>query len=238
MQTARKRVRCSCGPDVGRFVVALYDAADSLASTGEALVRATQQSRGFVARTIGSSGRAPDPAVAFGAAEMADEGGASAGTVTLDASVPLDPQHLAPNTTYRLNEISWTTDGNGHVSHVDAELRLVKSERHEAHQTATGRRGEGYDDGGHLIGTQFGGFGSGPNIVPQARTLNQSRNANGQWFWMEKTWANNLREGRRVHVSIDLVGDAERPEFLVVRYTINDTPYEISFLNENFAGDL
>jgi hypothetical protein len=152
--------------------------------------------------------------------------------IDLDPALPLDPLHLSPDTAYRANGILWQTDSEGHVCHVEAELRLDPAERHLPHQVATGRRGDRTDDGGHLIASRFGGFGSGPNIVPQARDLNRSW---GQWYKMEDTWAEHLANGDRVVVAIDLAGDAERPEAFVVRYTINGTPYEVSFINEDFA---
>lgn len=62
VQQARSRVRCTCGPDVGRVVQSLYDAADALASSAQALIGATQQSRSFIARTIaaGNAGALSD----------------------------------------------------------------------------------------------------------------------------------------------------------------------------------
>jgi hypothetical protein len=58
VQQARTRARCNCGPDVGQLVQCLYEAAEALASSSEALLVASRQSQSFVARTIGGSGGA------------------------------------------------------------------------------------------------------------------------------------------------------------------------------------
>ena len=50
------------------------------------------------------------------------------------------------------------------------------------------------DDGGHLIGTQFHGSGDIDNLVAQNKQINRS---GGEWYNMEKEWANALSEFRR-----------------------------------------
>jgi len=56
LQTARSRVRCNCGPDVGRTVQALAEAAAAADASAQALLAATQQGKSYVARTIGGGG--------------------------------------------------------------------------------------------------------------------------------------------------------------------------------------
>lgn len=153
--------------------------------------------------------------------------------VNLDEKVSVDPSELKPNTDYNFNGYTWRTDSNGNVCHVEGELKLASAKRHLSIQSKTGHRGIiGEDDGGHLIGSRFGGFGSGPNLIPQARGLNRSW---GAWYKMEDVWADALEHGRRVWVSIDLAGNEFRPDMIVVNFTIGGQAERRGFLNEDIA---
>ena len=47
------------------------------------------------------------------------------------------------------------------------------------------------DDGGHLIGTQFGGTGDQINYVPMPVSVNRA-GGNDNWYAMEQAWADYL----------------------------------------------
>jgi hypothetical protein len=81
-----------------------------------------------------------------------------------------------------------------------------------------------------LIGNRFDGFGSGPNVIPQARGLNRSW---GAWYKMEDAWADDLERGRTIRVTIDLVGDEFRPSALVVQYHVDTETHLRAFVNED-----
>ena len=54
--------------------------------------------------------------------------------------------------------------------------------------TSNGNQGDNQpaDDGGHLIGSQFGGSGDLDNLVAMSSKTNR---AGGKWYNMEKKWA-------------------------------------------------
>lgn len=54
--------------------------------------------------------------------------------------------------------------------------------------TSNGNKGDNQpaDDGGHLIGSQFGGSGDLDNLVAMSSKTNR---AGGKWYNMEKKWA-------------------------------------------------
>ena len=85
----------------------------------------------------------------------------------------------------------YTTDELGRIVDVEAgELILQKGKRNTGMQVAAGREDRlPDDDGGHLIGTQFHGSGDIDNLVAQNKQINRS---GGEWYNMEKEWANAL----------------------------------------------
>lgn len=108
---------------------------------------------------------------------------------------------LEPNAAYVLaNGHSYVTDAAGRVTRADATLDLAKlgsGDRNVYQQVVSGRiGGEGYD-GGHLIGTLFGGAGERINLVPQLSSVNR-----GDFRVMEKEWADALVAGKTVKVEV------------------------------------
>jgi len=86
------------------------------------------------------------------------------------------------------------------------------------------------DDGGHLIGNQFGGSGNIDNLVPQSSAINRS---GGQWYRMEQDWAAALRAGDSVNVTINPIyrGTSMRPVGFDIQSRINGRLTEIFIPN-------
>jgi hypothetical protein len=112
---------------------------------------------------------------------------------------------LAPNSSYSLNGYKYTTDAQGRIKTVEGELRLDSAERSKhAQRTVGADDGRLPDDhGGHLIGSQFGGFEGYENLTPMASEINKY--PNGKWGKMEENWAQALRDKKSVKVHVELI---------------------------------
>ncbi|HDR6269058.1 DNA/RNA non-specific endonuclease [Bacillus thuringiensis] len=133
-------------------------------------------------------------------------------------------KELAPNVRYITEDgYKYTTDELGRIVDVEAgELILQKGKRNTGMQVAAGREDRlPDDDGGHLIGTQFHGSGDIDNLVAQNKQINRS---GGEWYNMEKEWANALggKPPKKVTVKIEPVysGQSMRPNSFMVEYQI------------------
>ncbi|WP_025989061.1 DNA/RNA non-specific endonuclease [Bacillus thuringiensis] len=133
-------------------------------------------------------------------------------------------KELAPNVRYVTEDgYKYTTDELGRIVDVEAgELILQKGKRNTGMQVAAGREDRlPDDDGGHLIGTQFHGSGDIDNLVAQNKQINRS---GGEWYNMEKEWANALggKPPKKVTVKIEPVysGQSMRPNSFMVEYQI------------------
>ena len=130
---------------------------------------------------------------------------------------------LKPNSSYELNGYRYTTDEAGRIKTVEGDLRLASGTRDEYAQRTVGA-GDGRlanDQGGHLIGSQFDGYGGRENLTPMAKDINNYHS--GEWGMMEKNWAERLRAGDTVNVQISpvYVGDTIRAGSFRITETIN-----------------
>ena len=129
---------------------------------------------------------------------------------------------LKPNIEYiDANNYKYVTDDKGRIVSVQGVLIKQKGKRNlYAQRTVGGADRKDYDDGGHLIGTQFNGSGNIDNLVPQNQFINRS---NGQWYNMEKKWAEALDKDKRVEVDIKVIYNSSsvRPDSFKVTYFIN-----------------
>lgn len=77
------------------------------------------------------------------------------------------------------------------------------------------------DQGGHLIGSQFGGYGGPENLTPMHKDINAYHT--GEWGRMEKGWAERLKAGDTVNVKIELnyADDTMRAGSFKVTETVN-----------------
>ena len=129
---------------------------------------------------------------------------------------------LKPNIEYiDANNYKYVTDDKGRIVSVQGVLIKQKGKRNlYAQRTVGGADRKDYDDGGHLIGTQFNGSGNIDNLVPQNQFINRS---NGEWYNMEKKWAEALDKDKRVEVDIKVIYNSSsvRPDRFEVTYFID-----------------
>jgi hypothetical protein len=144
---------------------------------------------------------------------------------------------LKPNTKYIWNDQVYVTDSHGLPAFAAGELTLDRAAR-QSEGSNIGQTGRFDDIGFHLIGAQFGGFGSGPNLIAGNVELNRNRvDKPGQaavgihYGTLEATWRTLLECGARVFVEISLVGSEahpSRPDGVQVNFRVERTP-ETSF---------
>ena len=159
-------------------------------------------------------------------------------TELVDIGAGVLKKRLRPNTSYLRNGYEYATDALGRIRRVKADLRIepkatrARTQKPKAADYMQGRAGKGDgrqvgDAGGHLIGDQFGGVGNNANLVPM---LHDGVNAypNGTWGSMEKSWADALAEGKKVHVDIEPVYDigntTARPNSFQITEIIDGVP--------------
>lgn len=128
---------------------------------------------------------------------------------------------LLSSITYESEGYTYKTDGKGNIVEASGDLRLEKGERDFNAQRRAGEEDRRKtDDGGHLIGSQFGGSGKSDNLVAMKRELNQNP---GEYYKLEKTWADALKDGKAVYVEIEprYDGESKRPTSFAVTYKID-----------------
>ena len=140
---------------------------------------------------------------------------------------------FAPNSTYKRNGYTYTTDEHGRIKSVEGQLKLDAAERNKYAQRTVGL-GDGRlpdDQGGHLIGSQFGGYGGKENLTPMAKEINDYHS--GEWGSMEKSWAKALDEGKTVEVKIEPIytDETARASSFRVTQTIDGIPREKVIIN-------
>lgn len=153
--------------------------------------------------------------------------------------LPEEKEELGSNT-YHANGYDYVTDDLGRITHASGELRLEQGERDPRAQLLAG--GEArleMDDGGHLIGTRFGGVGGLENLVTEDRFVNR-----GAFKSVENEWADALETGG--DVTMDIMpyysDDSQRPSALMANYTISqegqaDSTDYFSITNMDMRGD-
>ena len=128
---------------------------------------------------------------------------------------------------------------NGYVFQRDAADRttqvtgtLTSAAERPRSRTAQARAGESdrlpSDDGGHYIAARFNGPTDAFNHFAQDANFNR-----GGYRVLENQWANDMRKGKQVHVTITprYVGASKRPNAIDVAYTSNGKFYSESFPN-------
>lgn len=150
------------------------------------------------------------------------------GGMTNELNAPLTPSHV-----YHVDgKYRYETDANGNVSGVSGELQLAPGSRSCYQQRLAAGCGLSTDEGGHLIGSQFGGPAERINLVPQDWELN--RGAGSPWREMEESWARALEEGLPVTVNMRLEypSGSQRPDKFIVEYTIDGDLLRREFFNQ------
>ena len=149
-------------------------------------------------------------------------------------------KELKPNVRYVNEEgYKYTTDELGRIVDVEADQLVLKAGvRNKYAQRNVGREDRlPDDDGGHLIATQFNGLGDIGNLVPQNSQINRS---GGEWYKMEQTWVNALREEppRNVSVRVNPVysGHSLRPDKFEVLYKIEGKEIKEQIIKNKAGG--
>ncbi|MBQ4575109.1 MAG: DNA/RNA non-specific endonuclease [Clostridia bacterium] len=115
----------------------------------------------------------------------------------------------------------YTYSENEFGKNASGSLELNKGERDaKAQREVGGDDRRATDDGGHLIGTRFGGDGGTENLEAQDRNLNR-----GSFKIRENEWASQLENGDKVFVNTESYrsNDSERPGAFM-GYTVVEHP--------------
>jgi DNA/RNA non-specific endonuclease len=137
--------------------------------------------------------------------------------------------NVKPNTVYLLdNGHAYVTDAAGRVTRAEGVLDIARMDRNTYQQIMVGQFGGPGFDGGHLIGSLFGGAGERLNIVAQLSGVNR-----GIFRTMELEWANAIRAGREVRVEVSPVysGASKVPTSIDVIYWIDGARAARNFPN-------
>lgn len=136
---------------------------------------------------------------------------------------------------YSLNGYDYEKNDLGQIIHAEGQLRLEEGERNTYAQRASGGEYRRHnDDGGHLIGTRFGGSGEADNIVAEDRYINRS-----SFKSLENSWAKELNEGKSVSVEVEPInhGQSSRPDVITAKTEVTQNNKSIidyySVTNEN-----
>ena len=120
---------------------------------------------------------------------------------------------------YEAEGYHYQTDGKGRIIKAEGTLRLENGVRDEnAQRRAGGEDRLPGDQGGHLIGRQFGGSGGLDNLAAMKGELNQ-----GEYKKLEMDLRKALENGHDVDVKVTsrFQGDSKRPSAFVVTYSID-----------------
>jgi len=120
-------------------------------------------------------------------------------------------------------KVAWTVNPAGRTIAVKATLTQVttgatRSSAETSAQSKSAGRGKPSDVGGHIIGHRFIGEFGIVNMFPQNTKFN-----NSAWKKVENEWADSIRAGNHVIVSITLTGGSKlRPESIKVSWKYVD----------------
>lgn len=149
--------------------------------------------------------------------------------VNLDKRIPQDISKTKSGVS-EVNGYKYTTDKMGRTITAEGDLKLKPEtgRNKKLQKEAGGKDRLKTDDGGHMIGRQFGGEGK-LDLVAQDKILNQ-----GPYNRLEAKWADALKNGDQVRVKIDAKysGDSLRPDSFKVNYSINGEKYKVNFSNK------
>ena len=136
------------------------------------------------------------------------------------------------NYNYETDEYGRTVKASGYLVMENGERDL------DAQRSVGGEYRRETDDGGHLIGSRFGGAGEEINLIAQDMHLNRSG-----YKRMENHWAKELEEGKEVYVEVEAIyqDGVSRPYSMLIKEEVRDgekivTDYW-SFTNENLETE-
>lgn len=134
----------------------------------------------------------------------------------------------------------FTLDELGRTVCAEGDLTLEKGNRDlRAQVEAGGEWRRDTDEGGHLIGTRFGGEGGEENLVAEDINLNRSG-----YKCLENEWESEIQSGSDIHIKIEPLYQevSERPYCITGEYDVasengDERKEYFSFTNENLNSD-
>ena len=200
--------------------IALHDVEELIAQTGEVEAALNEVSVGET--TIGETAQQLEANSTFvkdGHTFITDDNG----------KVFKRDNEIMPSSEYEVNGYKYTTDELSRTVSAEGKLKLEPEtgRNRKLQKEAGGEDRLETDDGGHLIGRQFGGIGK-IDLVPQDSVLNK-----GAYNRLETRWANAVKNGDEVFVKIEpqYTGDSFRPDSFKVSYSINGEKFKTNFTN-------
>ena len=148
-------------------------------------------------------------------------------------------EYLKPNIKYNIDGTEYNTDTLSRIYKVTRKNTLILSNakrNNYAQIKIVELYGiKGCDQGGHIIGRQFGGSPNIDNLIPISKSLNI-----GEMRKTEMEWRDNLNEGNEIKditINIEYIYTNMRPNIIKINYTVNKyyTNYKVIKIFTNIA---
>ena len=148
-------------------------------------------------------------------------------------------EYLKPNIKYNIDGTEYNTDTLSRIYKVTRKNTLILSNakrNNYAQKKIVNLYGiKGYDQGGHIIGRQFGGSPNIDNLIPINKRLNI-----GEMRKTEMEWRDNLNEGNEIKditINIEYIYTNMRPNIIKINYTVDKyyTNYKVIKIFRNIA---
>ena len=148
-------------------------------------------------------------------------------------------EYLNPNIKYNIDGTEYNTDTLSRIYKVTRKNSLILSNakrNNYAQIKIVELYGiKGFDQGGHIIGRQFGGSPNIDNLIPISKSLNI-----GEMRKTEMEWRDNLNEGNEIKditINIEYIYTNMRPNIIKINYTVNKyyTNYKVIKIFTNIA---
>ncbi|WP_369684043.1 DNA/RNA non-specific endonuclease [Brachyspira innocens] len=148
-------------------------------------------------------------------------------------------EYLKPNIKYNIDGTEYNTDTLSRIYKVTRKNSLILSNakrNNYAQIKIVELYGiKGCDQGGHIIGRQFGGSPNIDNLIPISKSLNI-----GEMRKTEMEWRDNLNEGNEIKditINIEYIYTNMRPNIIKINYTVNKyyTNYKVIKIFTNIA---
>ena len=148
-------------------------------------------------------------------------------------------EYLKPNIKYNIDGTEYNTDTLSRIYKVTRKNTLILSNakrNNYAQRKIVELYGiKGYDQGGHIIGRQFGGSPNIDNLIPISKSLNI-----GEMRKTEMEWRDNLNEGNEIKnivINIEYIYTNMRPNIIRINYTVDKdyTNYKVIKIFTNIA---
>lgn len=148
-------------------------------------------------------------------------------------------EYLKPNIKYNIDGTEYNTDTLSRIYKVTRKNSLILSNA-KRNNYAQRKIVELYgikdcDQGGHIIGRQFGGSPNIDNLIPISKSLNI-----GEMLKTEMEWRDNLNESNEIKdiiINIEYVYTNMRPNIIRINYTVDKdyTTYKVIKIFTNIA---